>query len=208
VKDALLFSCEHGGNEIPPAYDHLFATREDRVLLDSHRGYDAGALLLAWELASRWGVPLAFSTVSRLLVDLNRSLGHRHLHSPAIRKLPFRERQGIIAAHYAPYRLQTEQWIREMVEGGHRVVHLSIHSFTPELHGEVRNADIGLLYLPSRIAEVDFCLRWQRGLKQYAPEIRVRRNYPYAGRNDGFTTSLRKTFPAHVYMGIELEVNQ
>jgi len=35
----------------------------------------------------------------------------------------------------------------------------------------------------------------------------VRFNYPYLGKADGFTTYLRKQFPAN-YMGIELEVNQ
>lgn len=32
-------------------------------------------------------------------------------------------------------------------------------------------------------------------------------NYPYLGKSDGFTTSLRKQFPFQ-YIGIELEINQ
>jgi len=36
----------------------------------------------------------------------------------------------------------------------------------------------------------------------------VRRNYPYAGKNDGFTTYLRRRFPSDAYLGIELEINQ
>jgi len=36
----------------------------------------------------------------------------------------------------------------------------------------------------------------------------VRRNYPYAGKSDGLTAFLRRRFPAEVYIGIELEINQ
>jgi len=41
-----------------------------------------------------------------------------------------------------------------------------------------------------------------------APELRVRRNYPYAGKGDGLTSHLRLHFPPRAYVGIELEVNQ
>jgi hypothetical protein len=47
---------------------------------------------------------------------------------------------------------------------------------------------------------------WTLGLE--APGLRVRRNYPYRGVADGFTTALRRRFPADLYLGIELEVNQ
>jgi len=38
--------------------------------------------------------------------------------------------------------------------------------------------------------------------------LRLRRNYPYQGRGDGLTASLRKRYPDETYVGIELEVNQ
>ena len=41
-----------------------------------------------------------------------------------------------------------------------------------------------------------------------APELRVRRNYPYAGKGDGLTSHLRVRFAQSDYVGIELEVNQ
>ena len=41
-----------------------------------------------------------------------------------------------------------------------------------------------------------------------APELRVRRNYPYAGKGDGLTSHLRVRFTPGDYVGIELEVNQ
>jgi len=41
-----------------------------------------------------------------------------------------------------------------------------------------------------------------------APQLRVRRNYPYAGKGDGLTSHLRAHFAQSDYVGIELEVNQ
>ncbi len=36
----------------------------------------------------------------------------------------------------------------------------------------------------------------------------IRRNYPYRGNADGFTTYLRKKYPASKYIGVEIEINQ
>jgi hypothetical protein len=52
------------------------------------------------------------------------------------------------------------------------------------------------------------CARWKESLAALAPELRVRRNYPYAGKGDGLTSHLRLRFAPCDYVGIELEVNQ
>ena len=88
------------------------------------------------------------------------------------------------------------------------MIHISSHSFTPELHGKLRRADAGLLYHPGRHGEAELCARWKAALAAAAPELRVRRNYPYAGKGDGLTSHLRQRFPRRAYVGIELEVNQ
>jgi predicted N-formylglutamate amidohydrolase len=208
MADYFLVSCEHGGNRIPLSYKALFQTDHYRLLLDSHRGYDPGALLLATEMAKSLQAPLLASTVSRLLIDLNRSLGHPHSFSPATRAAPAVVRGKIVDNYYLPYRTKAMNLFRRALADGKRVIHISSHSFTPELDGQVRNADIGLLYDPARSGELDLCGRWKATLKGCAPGLKVRRNYPYAGKNDGFTAYLRQQFPAEVYLGIELEVNQ
>ena len=91
---------------------------------------------------------------------------------------------------------------------GRRVIHVSSHSFTPVLDGKVRRADVGLLYDPGRRGEAELCARWKASLAAFAPELRVRRNYPYAGKGDGLTSHLRLRFAQSAYVGIELEVNQ
>ena len=208
MADDLLITCEHGGNEIPGPYRPLFDSVEYRTWLDSHRGYDAGALTVAGEIAARFEAPLIAATTSRLLVDLNRSLGHPRLFSAATRAASAEVRQRIFEDHYRPYRTQVYERIRAIVEEGRRVIHLSCHSFTPELDGITRTADIGLLYDPARPDEAAFCGRWKEALRQRAPALKVRRNYPYAGKNDGHTTELRRRFPPRAYLGIELEINQ
>ena len=202
----MLVTCEHGGNRVPPRYRRLL--RDLQRPLQTHRGYDPGALLLARETAAAFAAPLVASTVTRLLVDLNRSAGHPRLHAPAVRAAAPEERARIIADHYLPYRTQAEKLISTAIARGRRVVHVSAHSFTPALNGKARNADVGLLYDPARPGEVRMCARWKAALEQAAPQLIVRRNYPYAGKDDGFMPYLRGRYRPAAYIGIEIEINQ
>ena len=203
---ALLVTCEHGGNRIPAAYRSLF--RDSQALLDSHRGYAPGALVMAKQLASKLGGALVVSEVSRLLVDLNRSLGNPTIHGEAIWAASDQQRREIVERYYSPYREEAHRHVSEAVARGIGMVHISSHSFTPKLHGKVRNADIGLLYDPARASEVHLCELWKKSLAVCAPELKVRRNYPYAGKGDGLTRYLRRQFSTAEYVGIELEINQ
>lgn len=45
-------------------------------------------------------------------------------------------------------------------------------------------------------------------MKNTDAALNVRRNYPYPGNADGFTTYLRKQFSLSKYVGIEIEINQ
>jgi predicted N-formylglutamate amidohydrolase len=206
ASDGFVITCEHGGNRIPAPYRDLFHAHQ--ALLDFHRGYDPGALIMAGALATAFAAPLVVSSVSRLLVDLNRSVGHPRLHSEPTRKAPVEIRQRILKHYYQPYRAQAERVVRRAIADRGLVIHLSSHSFTPELDGKVRDADIGLLYDPARPGEADLCERWKASLEACAPELTVRRNYPYAGKGDGLTAWLRRRLPPGAYVGIELEINQ
>jgi predicted N-formylglutamate amidohydrolase len=198
----LLVSCEHGGNRIPPRYRKLFSASAG--VLATHRAYDPGALAVARDFARAFRAKLFYSTVSRLLVELNRSLGHRQTFSA---RVPASLREELIARYYEPYRRQLEARVEAALRRGKRVVHLSCHSFTPRLAGVRRRADIGLLFDPRRRAEALLCATWQKHLQREGKLI-VRRNYPYRGSDDGLTTYLRTRFRRRDYLGIELEVNQ
>jgi predicted N-formylglutamate amidohydrolase len=191
---------------VPAPHEPLFSGHEH--LLPTHRGWDPGALLLAREMAKRFSAPLYFETTTRLLVDLNRSVGTPDLHSEATRHLPLAERRAILERYYHPHRRRVDEAVAVIVATGDRVIHIASHSFTPELHGQVRTADIGLLYDPGRPGEVAFCTAWLAALKQRDPSLRLRRNYPYLGKSDGVAQVLRRRHPADRYLGVELEVNQ
>jgi predicted N-formylglutamate amidohydrolase len=204
----LLLTCEHGGARVPRAYAAGFRSRTARAALESHRGSDHGALGLARSLQRSLGAPLFASTITRLLVDLNRSVGHSQLFSELSRGLGPEERAELLAAYYFPHRDRVESWIEARAGRGHCVVHIGVHSFTPRTDGAARRADVGLLYDPSRRGERSFCRDWKAVLGSIDPSLRVRRNYPFLGKADGFVTHLRAAFGPRRYLGIELEVNQ
>lgn len=200
----LILTCEHGGNLIPQEYQDLFEGAEKT--LASHRGYDLGALDLFTEL-----IPLSDYSysheISRLLVELNRSLHHPQLFSAYTKGLSSSKQQQLLEQYYLPYRNAVEKRIAGILKDGREVLHLAVHSFTRELKGEVRATDIGLLYDPSRFGEKRACRELKNQLKIINPNLKTRSNYPYLGKADGFPTYLRKLFPTGYY-GIELEVNQ
>jgi predicted N-formylglutamate amidohydrolase len=205
-QNILVLSCEHGGNEVPPAYAALFHGHE--ALLDSHRGWDPGALELGQQMASACGVPLYASRTTRLLVELNRSLGHRQLFSAVTRPLAPALRREIVDRHYRPHRDAIESAVAGHIAAGRRVLHIASHSFTPMLDGVARSADLAWLYDPARAGEAGFAASWMKDFAPRAPGLRLRRNYPYQGRSDGLMSLLRRHHTDAQYRGIELEVNQ
>jgi predicted N-formylglutamate amidohydrolase len=200
-----VLSCEHAGNRVPAAYQKLF--RGKKSVLASHLGWDPGAIDIARTIARETGAPLLANTVSRLVVETNRSIGPK-LFSEFSRGLTREERKQLVDRHYLPHRGAVEAVIRSALREHDRVVHVGVHTFTPVLKGKKRTADVGLLFDPKRKAEVDFCEVWLHALHWEAPLLRVKKNYPYKGSSDGLTTALRDKFPAKRYVGIELEVNQ
>jgi predicted N-formylglutamate amidohydrolase len=206
VNPYILLTCEHGGNRIPRAYANLF--RGQGAVLRTHRGYDIGAADVARRVARSLDVPVFVATVSRLVVDLNRSVGHQRVLSEMTRALSASERAQVFAEHYRPHRdAVTAAAIRE-IDRKNRVIHIAVHSFTPVLDGVRRNADVGLLYDPARPSERAVALAFRVALRARDPNLRVRMNYPYRGTADGFTTDLRQAFADTQYSGIEIELNQ
>lgn len=201
-----IVTCEHGGNQVPERYASQFHVPDD--VLESHRGHDPGALFLARRFARVGKLPHFYSTTTRLLVELNRSLDHPSLFSEYSSSLPDDTKDAILAKEYHPYRRAVTESIEVLLGVGQAVIHLSVHTFTPVFEGETRRCDVGFLYDPRRPREVAICDRWRKALSRSRPDLVLRRNYPYLGTSDGFTTSLRRRFPPDRYAGIELEVNQ
>lgn len=184
----------------------------DARVLRSHRGHDAGAAVIACALAAALEVPVYLGKWSRLLVDLNRSADHAGVIATRVdgRLIPANQltaaaRRQRLERYWMPWRRMAEAGIRALAARV-PVLHLSMHSFTPRLHGVERRADLGLLHDPHRSREVAFCEALKGPLHDAG--LSVRRNFPYFGDTDGFTTHLRSALPAGRYLGIEVECNQ
>ncbi len=163
---------------------------------------------MARALARAFDAPLLGSTVSRLLVELNRSPGRQFRESPVMRLASRATRAALCERYYTPHWTAAEAFVAAAVAAGRRVLHVSSHSFTPSLDGAMRTADVGLLYDPRRSRERALCKRWQATLRTRIPGWITRRNYPYRGSGDGLTRYLRSRFADDAYCGIELEINQ
>jgi predicted N-formylglutamate amidohydrolase len=183
----------------------LFAGHEE--LLQSHRGWDRGALEMAHHVARRLRAPLFAAETTRLLVDLNRSVDHPEVFSELTRHLLPEDRDGLLEMYYFPYRHGVETDVAARVAGGEAVVHLSVHTFTPTWESRRRDVDVGVLFDPDHGPEAELSARLRREIEQRLPDLRVRDNEPYLGVADGFTSYLRRRFAARSYMGIELEVS-
>ncbi len=201
-----VISCEHAGNWVPPRFAGLFDKRPG--LLHCHRGYDIGALRFARQLAAQLGTTCIEQSMTRLLVDCNRSSDSPSLFSEVSVNLPDEDKHALLQI-YGAHRMRVRQAVqRTLIDVGY-VRHIAVHSFTPRLDGVLRDADVGLLYDPARVEEERLCRSWQACLSSRMPSLRVRHNYPYLGTDDGLVVSFREQFSAgEAYVGIELELNQ
>jgi predicted N-formylglutamate amidohydrolase len=195
-----LLTCEHYSNGLPLAYADLFIDAVD--VLESHRGYDVRVAPLFIRLESLFD-QTEYYRYSRLLIEPNRSLHHRHLFSPFTAQIGPAEKAKLINQYYQPYRKKVEKFIEQYID--HGVFHVSVHTFTPKLGNQNRETPVGILFDSRRNAERDLAVIWKRQMQLADPSLKVRFNYPYRGQADGFTTYLRKCFPEN-YIGFELEV--
>lgn len=196
----VLVTCEHASNRISPKLRGLFEASE--LDLASHRAWDPGALPLAKYLSRQIHAPLIVGRYSRLVIDLNRPTGHRDLFSSVTRNLSADVKHVLEETLHRPYYGQALQYaIRN-----NPTLHLSIHSFTPVLDGQIRNTDVALLYDPTRSIEQTIATGWLKELARMEPTLRLRRNFPYRGTSASLTSSLRKMCTDKSYAGIELEI--
>ncbi len=210
--EQFLVSCEHASNRLPERYGTL---KLEPGILASHIAWDIGAAQAARALARTLGCPHYEGAYSRLLVDLNRSeesrdliVAHSHGYDiPGNQAIDGAERAQRIELYHRPYHADIDRAVEQIVETHSTCIHLSMHSFTNSLDGNSeRNADVGLLYHPSR-EEESRCAAVLRETLQ-PTGLRVRMNYPYRGTMDGLQTRIKKVLPAPRYVGLEIELNQ
>ena len=208
TREILILTCEHASNKLPAAFKNVVPAE----VLKTHRAYDIGAVQVFRKLV-KFAKPEFFSEgkFSRLFVDLNRTITNKSAFSDYLRNNAKAKAQA--TAYWTEYRTAIEKFVESALKPKTQsaknatIVHLGIHSFTPELNGKVRNTDIGILYDPNRPQERAYANVIKAEIKRLYPAMKVRFNYPYKGTTDGLTTTLRKKFGQR-YVGIEIEINQ
>lgn len=220
ARPRLILSCEHARSALPPGVDLGL----DAAAMRSHIAWDEAALPAARALAQALGAPLFEGRVSRLWVDLNRRAENPEVIPSVAFGVPVPGNQGLSAEQrrariegwHRPYVQAVEAAVRDLLagegaaaEGGRAdapCLHLSIHSFTPVLHGRVREVEVGLLFDPAREGEAALARRLAAPLAEAG--LRVRDNEPYSGLDDGLIPWLRERLPAPAYIGLEIELNE
>lgn len=206
---SLLLTCEHARNLVPQGVE----LGVDREVLESHVSFDRGALEVTRLVAGATGVQHLGGSWSRLVVDLNRSPRAREAVAPVSfgvdipgnRLLSPRDRRRRLLSWHLPFRRRVLGAVRHRVDRSGRCLHWSIHTFTDRLGEEVRDYDLGILFDPSRPAEV-------QAARMLVPELQAhgyptRENEPYPGVADGMTTWLRTRYGDSQYAGLEVEIS-
>lgn len=209
---ALLVSCEHASFDLPPGLD-LGLPEE---VLRSHTGWDEGARPVAEQVARTFGAPAHYGAYTRLIADLNRSPTNPEV-VPAIafgtavpgnQDLSAAERQARVERYHQPYwrAVLAELCQLFLADPAQAVLHLSVHSFTPELNGQVRPMPAGVLYDPAQPLEAQVANTLVAAYQRAG--LTLAENGPYDGRADALTTACRSLFRAERYAGVEIELNQ
>ncbi len=198
---ALVLTCEHASNAIPPEYADLGLSAQH---LGDHIAWDIGAGAVTEELASLLGAPAVLGGASRLLIDCNRAPTDADLilavsdgvAIPGNAGVDANERATRLARFYAPYHAAVDAALGRYPQA----LLLSLHSFTPSLNGQQRRFDVGVLFdafeplaqrLAAEVAQAGFA---------------VRMNEPYSGL-DGLIFSARSHGRRHDRYYLELEIN-
>jgi predicted N-formylglutamate amidohydrolase len=210
----LVLSCEHASWTLPPGVDLGVASD----VLASQAGWDHGALDIAARLSEAVGLPVHAGAFSRMFVDLNRPPHHDGVIPtnsygapvPGNAHLSAGDRAARVAMFHAPYWQAVRRDVVARLADRGGVLHLSSHSFSPELDPVHRTYDCGVLYDPAHPFEAALAERMLFALR--AAGLDVRANQPYSGVGPALCTELRRELVAERgtdvrYAGIELETS-
>ena len=148
----VLLLCDHAVNFIPRALGDLGLSPTERA---RHIAYDIGILPVTRKLAAALDAPLVRTHFSRLIVDPNRQLDDATLIPeiadgtivPGNGDLDGAATAARLQTFFWPYHHTVAQWIETLrARTGRSPVLISMHSFTPEMHGRPRPWDVGILW--------------------------------------------------------------
>lgn len=149
----VLVLCDHASNAVPSWVGDLGVSDD---ALNSHIGWDIGALAMAERLAERMDAPGVFSGYSRLVLDCNRPLSHPGLipemsdgvEIPGNRGLTAPQAGERIERIFLPYHFAVAEELVKFAARGVEPFILSVHSCTPVMNNFQRPWAIGIAHSP------------------------------------------------------------
>lgn len=204
-----MLSCEHASWTVPPGVE-LGVPVE---VLQSQAGWDHGAFDIASRLSEAVGIPVHAGAFTRMFVDLNRPPEHPDVIPavcygapvPGNMHLSAGDRQARLELFHAPYWQAIRRDVQARLLDTGEVLHLSSHSFAPELDPVARTFDVGVLYDPAHAYEAELAERLMFELRGAGLDVRA--NQPYSGTGPAVCTSLRQELAGQRYAGIEIETS-
>ena len=201
ASSSVVVICEHASAYIPAEFDNLGLA--DEMLL-SHVVWDPGAMSLAEEIAERLDATLIAAKTSRLVYDCNRpprapdAIPARSevVDVPGNANLSADQKAERVKAYYEPFHTA----VAEIIAGIENPILVTVHSFTPIFHGNLRDVEIGILHdSDSRLADALLSTSSANTPRN------VRRNEPY-GPTDGVTHTLKEHALPQGLLNVMLEV--
>jgi len=202
----LVLSCEHAVCSVPEWYRERFKDSQD--VLTSHLGWDPGALNLGQAFAMKFHSPLTHGEITRLLIDLDLAPDNPRRFSEFVAGLSEDQLVRMQERHLGAYHETLRQRIKSGIHVSPPVVHLSVHTFSPEFGLAPPATDIVVLSQGGRPNEVLLSGAWVAALRSAAPDLAISENPPYPGGSGELLQLLRQEFdPAH-YLALRLDVSQ
>jgi predicted N-formylglutamate amidohydrolase len=148
-RGSILLLCDHASNFVPEDFGALGLTQDD---LNRHFAWDPGAAEVTRQISQLLDCPAILATASRLLIDCNRDPGDwdsivemgEATPIPGNIGLSRDERAARAEAYHTPFHACIEA--ARIAGVGRLKAVVSIHSFTPEYHGQPRPWHIGLVH--------------------------------------------------------------
>lgn len=185
-----VLACDHASNRIPAELGDLGLTAPQRLM---HIAWDPGAFAVAVRLADALDAPLVASTVSRLVVDCNRSQDAPDLmptisertEVPGNHNVGDNERAERLARYHAPFHAALTKVLELRRARNQQTVLVTVHSFTPVYKDEPRPWPIGLIHA----RDDRFTARLRGALQADEATLNIGWNQPYSALN-GVTYTL------------------
>jgi predicted N-formylglutamate amidohydrolase len=179
----IVIVCDHAANRVPRSLDMLGLPAHR---FEDHIAWDIGAAGVARHLLTWFEASGVLACYSRLVVDLNRSLGDGSAFPqlsdgiviPANIGLGQEAAQRRIQALYLPYHNAVSELVAARIDAQCEPVFIAIHSFTPRQHGVARPWHVGVLWDKDPRLPVGLL----QGLRALG-DLVVADNEPYSGRH-------------------------